>query len=177
MGGTLVISSQRILFHAYSITNTANDDNYKENDLSIDSSLICIHALQEQDEDDNGEGAEVQGQDTKCIYLQLLTTTTTESNDEVPIEILFIPQGKQDNNDKLQTLFQAFSKTAELNPPLDDDDGDDNGDTEMFCSNNKNGFTNWDDLLIEPDDENVNNIQNYDNDVADGQFDDAEDDD
>lgn len=96
MIGTLVMSSQRVLFHACNITTTDDDDDHKENDLSIDSSLACVHALQEQDEDDNGEGvAEVQGQDTKCIYLQLLTTTTTESNDEVPIEMPFIPQGNK----------------------------------------------------------------------------------
>ena len=40
MIGTLVMSSQRILFHAHNINTTDDIDNHKENDLSIDSSAF-----------------------------------------------------------------------------------------------------------------------------------------
>lgn len=176
--GTLVISTQRILFYAYPTTmggtTTSTDDN-----MSIDASLICIHALQEEgdqtdnddddDEDDDNDNNEVE----KCIYLQLLTTSLND--EQTPIEILFIPQKQTDfteNNQLLQKLFQALSKTAELNPPLDDDDDDDNDGGEM-CFTSSGGVTNWDDLLVESEHYEEGVMEYSDEVVVDGQFDDA----
>mmetsp|Transcript_12501 Transcript_12501/g.15682 ORF Transcript_12501/g.15682 Transcript_12501/m.15682 type:complete len:272 (-) Transcript_12501:53-868(-) len=170
--GELLISTRRILFAP---RTTMPSRTYDRNDLSIPSILICLHALQSSDPNPN-------------VYLQLTTLEDGGSSAAAtPIEIQFTPQSNEESSqyELLQSLFNALSETAELNPPPpeegdecyypcggsgDEDDGFFfRDDTDGVVTEEERGemLNRLDDLLVVP-----SHLE-----VVEGQFEDAEDDD
>lgn len=136
--GEVIITTRRVLFAVQEYPEQ------EEFDLSLDSNLIGLFALSygsaEDNDEDNAqfETAEIGEQNNshedenqvmgECLYIQFNLPYGNQ-----PLEMYLIPSSAIENSkDALQELFDAFSHTAELNPP-DDDDLDDDDSDQAHC--------------------------------------------
>lgn len=140
--GEIIVTTRRILFavEQYQIPEQLRYD------LSIHACLIGLFALSNKNNNDSDEDEDEVYQnddDTKdkyptdenleeeislgqCIYVQF--NVPNSSGKTQPIEVYFVPSSSlQEESTKkvLNELFHALSHTAELNPPLEDDEDED----------------------------------------------------
>ena len=209
--GTLVITTNRICFEA---KQDASRPVSKRFDISVHSSLIGLfalstdndHSLTDACEDENHTNLKEEPI-SQCIYIQfnipskeIIDYSTGVKTH--PLEMYFFPSNDEDSIEKanetqidLKNLFDALSKTAELNPPLDDDDDlvdgslapwfnfdedfcmrlNDDKDVGEIIHNSKNDvLKKIDNILVEPkESETQLNCTKEEHD-KDGQFDDAD---
>lgn len=147
--------------------NDSGNNETKEFDLSINSSLICLHAFSSTGDPD------------PCVFMQLTTLIEDEDNElnedviivnpqhenrSSPVELFVTPlstfkqstlstPGDFTQDELLKKLFDALSETAELNPPNDEDDqyfGNDDGHDVMFPNCNDDILGRLDDMLVLP---------------------------
>lgn len=177
ISGELIITTQRVLF-------AASNDSDEKSDLCVESCIIGLFALSNnniEDEDVEEEDLNKQESDTQSIFIQC--NVKANDNTYCPVEIYLTPTipCTEDNEEKIDTLldslFEALSKTIELNPPDDDSDaggyGDDDGDDNdgFFFNTSSEGASEEErNQMLE----RLDNLLIVDDNIVPNQFDDAE---